>query len=128
VSFNLGEDYEVVVEEPLLTVDVEDPLATDVLVIPVAGAPGSMGPSGPAGEQGPQGPPGADGTGYYAEFSFAIPSTTWTIEHNQGSYALVVETYDNANTLMIGSVSYPDVDHIVIEWYYPTTGTARVFS
>lgn len=85
--------------------------------------------SGPQGPQGIQGLPGAPGSGsFYAEYSFASPSISWVIQHNKNSYGINVETLDPSGTPMIGTVSYPDSNTVQVDWYYPTSGSARLFA
>lgn len=97
----------------------------DILVLTPGGPPG---PQGVQGEPGPQGQPGLDGAGaYYEEFGFASPATTWTVVHNQGTFALSVETVDLNGDPLEGYVRYVDINTIEVDWYYPTAGAARVF-
>jgi len=83
------------------------------------------------GRQGPQGPPGEPGLDaagtYYEEFNFASPLTVWTCVHNQGSYAINVDTIDFSGDQIEGEVIFVDLNTIEIHWYYPTAGQARVF-
>lgn len=67
-------------------------------------------------------------TSYNALFGFATASTVWTINHGQGTKYLSVEAFDDSGNRMIGEVEYPDNNTITISWYYPTSGSARVFS
>ena len=84
---------------------------------------------GRQGLQGPPGEPGLDGAGaYYVEFNFATPETIWTCVHNQDTFALSVETVDLYGDPIEGEIHYlPGGNTIEIHWYYPTSGTARVF-
>lgn len=99
----------------------------DVMVVTPGGPPGPPG-TGLPGPPGPAGPAGTDGVGsYYAEFSFATPSTTWTIVHNQNSLAMTVETLDVNGDPLDGYVRLLGLNTIEVDWYYPTAGAARVF-
>lgn len=112
----------------------------DFLVITSDGPPGPpgptgdlgpVGPPGATGAQGPEGPigaPGVPGTEYYGEFQFASPSSTWLITHNRATYGLSVETFDMNGELWEGAVRYLDPNTIEVDWYYPMSGLARVFS
>lgn len=114
--------------EPLTRVVLPGAPAVDLLVVQPGGPPGPSGPEGDPGPQGPEGPAGADGAGsYYEEFSYASPSTLWTIVHNRGSFGLNVETVDTNGDLIEGVVDFVDTNTIEVHWYYPTAGTARVF-
>lgn len=89
--------------------------------------PGPEGPAGPPGETGPRGEPGTAGGVQALEFSFASPSTTWTINHNLETKAIEVNAFDfDGIEEKEGSVSYPDVNTVVVEWYFPESGIARI--
>lgn len=106
---------------------VVDDLGTDLLVVEPRGPRGSQGPQGPQGE--PSTVPGPPGAGsYYQEFSFATPSRTWLMPHDQHTYGLNVETLDGNGDPIEGEVSYPSWDVIQVDWYYPQSGTGRVFN
>lgn len=77
--------------------------------------------------EGPPGEPGPAGSDFYQEYSFASPSTTWTCVHGQNTLGMNVETIDANGDPIEGLVRYLDLDTIEVDWYYPTTGTARVF-
>lgn len=90
---------------------------------------GPVGPAGPAGPQGPSGSGGGGGTsGVDLLFTYASPSTTWTMVHGLNTYALVVETFDNNGDLVDGEVDYIDANTIQVTWYYPSNGYAHVFN
>lgn len=101
---------------------VVTPDGQEVLVVSPGGPPGPQGPPGPAGQAGPA------GSDYYQEFGFATPATTWTVVHNQNTFGLGVETVDTNGESIEGSVRYVTPNTIEIDWYYPTAGTARLFS
>lgn len=123
-----------------VTVDLTPPAPVQVTVIPstvtvpvtIAEAYGPAGPPGPQGEPGPAGADGRDGEdgedalAVEIEQSFVIPDTTWTIAHNLDTYALDVQTFTSEGDLIEGAVSYPDRNTIAIEFYYPTSGFARI--
>lgn len=111
-------------EPDVVMVDNEIP---DVVVITADGLPGKPGPAGPA-TPGPPGPQGLPGAGSYeAVYSFAQPSTLWVIEHNLGSYAVDVQTFDGNGEPLEANVRFPDENHLEIDWYFPTSGLARLF-
>lgn len=93
-----------------------------------AGTPGSNGPPGPTGSQGPQGPQGPAGTGMRsAEYNFALPANDWVIDHNLGTRSIEVSVFDSDGmTEKEGEVLYPTPDQIIIRFYYPETGIARL--
>lgn len=64
---------------------------------------------------------------YYQEFSFASAASVWTISHNQNTFGLSITTFDANGTAVEGDVEYPDANTIQVSWFYPMTGTARVF-
>jgi hypothetical protein len=118
---------------PVLAKITVSPTPTEVRVTPrkvsVEVSTGLRGPAGPKGDPGPAGSSGGGtGGGFYAEYGFASPSKTWVINHNQGTFGMVVETVDQAGATVIGEVTYPDVDTVVVSFYYPASGTARVFN
>ena len=104
----------------------------DVLIITPGGPPGPAGPEGPAGAEGaagptgPQGPAGI-GTSYETVQYFASAQTLWVVDHNFGTYAIDVLTFDQNGDLIEGNVRYPSENRIEIDFYYPTAGTARLF-
>lgn len=95
------------------------------------GEKGDKGDPGAKGDKGDKGDPGAPGSGtggFLMEASFASPSTQWVIEHNQGTFGVSVETFLPNGTPIEGNVLYPDANTVTIDWYYPTSGLARVFN
>lgn len=104
---------------------VMDDGTQDVVVITAGGPRGEKGDQGNQGEPGPPGPPG-DG-GYYTSYNFAVPNQVWTIIHNQATYGLTVETFDQSGEPIEGAVRYVDLNTIEVGWYYPMAGEARVF-
>lgn len=64
---------------------------------------------------------------YEQTFNFAIPLTTWTISHGQDTKALNVELFNDSGDPMVAEINYPDNNTITAEYYYPTSGSARVF-
>lgn len=100
----------------------------DFLVI-TSGVEGPPGDQGTAGPQGPPGPPGADGAGsFFQTYSFAIPSTLWVIDLPEGvsALAVTVETYDDSGDPVEANIRRPSASRIEIDWFYPSTGAARV--
>lgn len=85
------------------------------------GVVGPVGPTGPKGEQGDQGPAGV-GTGYYV-YDQIVSSEVWTIVHNLG-YFPSVNVVDTANTVVLGSIEYVDVNTVRVRFSAPFSGTA----
>lgn len=81
------------------------------------GDPGDIGPVGPTGQNGPQ----------PQTFYFATPSLAWAITHNLGRYPAGLTKIDTAGELIHGSTMYPDLDHVVIYFSAPVSGTATLF-
>lgn len=71
---------------------------------------------------------GGGGTGYLQEQSFATASTVWVMNHGQNTEALNVYTEDADGNKITGYVTYPDDDHVQVEFYKPKTGLMRVFN
>lgn len=84
------------------------------------GVQGATGPQGDRGDIGPQGPPGE-----LFEQHFAIPAYTWLIVHNLNTYPAVA-TYDLYDQEIVGDVSAPDRNTVVVEFAVPFAGTARL--
>lgn len=112
--------------EPVVDIILEEAAIVDIAAVGMQGPQGSTGPQGPQGEEGAQGQPGAGS--FFASFNFASPSTEWVITHNRGTYAIVVETFTQSGDPIEGTVTYPDPNTIVVDWFYPTAGEARIFS
>ena len=117
-----NEPASVVIDTPSWEFVQEVPDPTTVLV-PIAGADGQNGQDG---QDGQDGTPGAGS--FLGEYSFAVASNKWEINHGLGTYALVVYTFDHQGAEVEGQVVYVDEDHIEVHWYYPMTGFARVFN
>lgn len=64
---------------------------------------------------------------YEATFNFATATDAWVVAHNQNTYALSVETFDNNDQPIDGNVRYLDPNTVQIEYYIPMTGYARVW-
>lgn len=85
----------------------------------------SVGPQGPPG---PKGDPGADGALSVEKFTFASPSSSWTINHNLGTKDIDVVLLELDDVVAKeGSPLYVDDNTIRIDWYFPETGIARIF-
>lgn len=65
---------------------------------------------------------------FYAEYQFAIPSKLWRIEHGQDSFAVTVQTFDINGLPYEGEVTYVTSSIVEVSWFYPTAGTARVYT
>lgn len=127
MTITLGHE-EVSVELPLPTV-VEAPTSV-ATVFPVAGAPGTDGQDGQdgaPGAPGEPGPPGA-GAGTYVDYNFAIPSTSWVINHGMNTFGVQIETFDQSGNHIEGAITYLDANTVEVTHYYPTAGLARVIT
>jgi len=71
---------------------------------------------------------GPGGGGIVVEQSFASASTDWLIAHNQGTKGVSVYTENGSGVPIRGDITYPDLDHVNIHFYYAQTGLARVFN
>lgn len=74
-----------------------------------------------------RGPAGSGGGGFEMSQTFAIPTTTWTVVHGQGTRAISIKTFDNADNEIIGDVSYPDLNTIRVDFYFAQSGHAEVW-
>jgi len=108
---------------------ITEPWPTDAVLIEViqTGPPGAPGPPGPAGEPGPQGIQGEKGNdgppGALVEQTFANSSLQWVVVHNLDTYPIVT-TLDLNGDVIVGDVTYPDKNTVVIDWLVPFAGTA----
>lgn len=59
-------------------------------------------------------------------FSFTTPSQVWVCDHNFDRRAVQVVTYDASGVEILGDVSYETANRVVVNWYFPTTGTAQI--
>lgn len=84
------------------------------------GPPGIAGPTGEQGVKGDDGPPGA----LYEQF-FATPSLEWVVTHNLDTYP-VTTTFDLNGDEIVGEVTTPDRNTVIVRWLVPFAGTARV--
>lgn len=104
---------DVAVEDgPTFEFTTADPLVVDVVGL------GAPGPQGPQGDVGPQGLSG----GSYTHQQLA-PSATWTISHELGFYPNVT-VLDSAGTFVLGEVSYPDANTVVLSFSSSFGGVA----
>ena len=142
---------ELVIEPVVTSVVVEPPPAPEIVISEtgVQGTPGTAGQDGADGQDGDDGLSayqiavlngfvgteaewlnslkGAPGTDYYQAFAFAVPATEWVIDHNRNTYGLFVTTVDVNGNPIESFPEYTSPNQIVIHWYYPTAGEARVF-
>lgn len=88
-----------------------------------SGPPGPVGPQGTQGNAGVQGPPGPPGAEF--EQTFAVPSLHWVVVHNLDAYPIVT-TFDLNGDEIVGAVTYPDRNTVVIDWLVLFAGTARL--
>lgn len=93
-------------------------------MVVVAPQPGPEGPQGPAGPQGPQGPAGTGGDATYLHEQ-AVPEAVWTIDHGLGKEPAVT-VINSAGDEVIGDVSYPTADRVVITFSSGFAGRARL--
>lgn len=92
------------------------------LIIEIAPT-GLQGPPGPEGDPGadstvpgPQGPPGAPGSAPQAYVhDQGSASATWTVVHDLGYYPNV-SVVDSGGTVVVGDVSYPSLNTVVINF------------
>ena len=62
------------------------------------------------------------------EFVFATPSEDWVINHGKNSTAIEVNCYDLTGVQQFDpDLEVIDGDTILIHWFFPTAGIARVF-
>lgn len=124
----------VAVEEPILsTIEIVDEgtvtVTEEVLALVSEAAQGPQGIQGPQGAPGAQGLPGANGTngangnGFTFHFDQALPSSTWTIQHNLNKHPSVA-VVDSAGSLVYGELTYIDTNSLRIEFSSSFSGTA----
>lgn len=83
-------------------------------------------PSGPEGPPGPQGPPGADGTGDATYLhDQQSPASVWTIDHGLGKEPAVT-VIDSAGSQVIGDISFPTLNRVVLTFSAAFAGRARL--
>lgn len=87
---------------------------------PKAGPPGATGPPGPQGPAGSGGGSGGVGTFTFHQASAAV---TWTISHGLGAEPSVY-TADLGGVEVIGDVTYPDDNTVVVTFGSPQAGVA----
>jgi hypothetical protein len=92
-----------------------------VVVVP---QPGPQGPQGPAGPQGPEGPAGTGGDLTY-QHTQLVPAAVWTIDHNLGKEPAVT-VISSADDEVIGDVSYPTPNRVVLTFSSAFAGRARL--
>jgi hypothetical protein len=129
------------------TVDVTPPPDVTITVAVPPPIPGPTGPAGPAGPEGPQGPQGIPGAGGVASvndmtgtvtltassFGLAVPvtvpvqmpSATWSITHDF-PYSPNVVTFDPAGGEIVGDITFPDGQTVVISWAGAQTGSVEL--
>lgn len=75
---------------------------------------------------GPQGPPGTFSPGDVAyTHTQAVPSATWTINHNLGFNPVAV-VLDSGGTQCEGAISYPTVNRMIITFTSAFSGVAYI--
>ena len=127
----------VYVETETTTVDVTNEITvietvveqTEVVVDNLQGPQGSQGPTGPRGGTGPTGAKGDRGDttapSVFYVHNQAVPSDTWTINHNLGGNPTAV-VQDSAGTTCEGNFSYPSINQLVITFSAAFSGVAYV--
>jgi hypothetical protein len=127
----------VYVETETTTVDVTNEITvietvveqTEVVVDNLQGPQGNQGPTGPRGVTGPTGPKGDPGAttapSVFYVHNQAVPSDTWTINHNLGGNPTAV-VQDSAGTTCEGNFSYPSINQLVITFSAAFSGVAYV--
>ena len=127
----------VYVETETTTVDVTNEITvietvveqTEVVVDNLQGPQGSQGPTGPRGATGPTGAKGDRGDttapSVFYVHNQAVPSDTWTINHNLGGNPTAV-VQDSAGTTCEGNFSYPSINQLVITFSAAFSGVAYV--
>ena len=68
------------------------------------------------------GPPGRDADLKY-HHQQAMPSASWSINHNMGKFPSVV-TLDSSGSQIVGTVSYVDPNNVIVNFAYPFSGEA----
>ncbi len=102
------------------------PTETAFMEVVSTGPRGPQGVQGVQGDQGEQGEKGQDGPpGALYEQTFAVPSLEWVVTHNLDTYP-VTTTYDLNGQEIVGDVSQPDRNTVIVRWLVPFAGTARV--
>jgi hypothetical protein len=91
-------------------------------VVAIAPKPGPAGPAGPSGPAGPPGPEGVDATYLHQQL---VPAATWTIDHGLGKEPSVT-VIDSGGSVVIGDVSYPTLNRVVLIFSAPFGGRARL--
>jgi hypothetical protein len=124
----------VYVETETTTVDVTNEITvietvveqTEVVVDNLQGPQGNQGPTGPRGVTGPTGPKGdTTAPNIFYVHNQAVPSDTWTINHNLGGNPTAV-VHDSAGTQCEGNFSYPSINQLVITFSAAFSGVAYV--
>lgn len=83
------------------------------------------GPTGPVGDTGATGSVGATGPSPIYEQTFAVPSLQWVVHHTLNTHP-VVTTVDTNGVEIIGDLSFPDNDTVIIDFGMPIAGIARL--
>lgn len=114
----------------LVEIDIGGIAGASLLEVDTEGPPGPAGPAGPTGPQGLQGPQGPAGSGTgggsaIVEQGFASPATEWVITHTLGVRP-IVETFDQNNHQIFGDVQTPDTATVIVSFFLPFAGTARL--
>lgn len=81
---------------------------------------------GVPGQPGPPGPGGGGGTTTTKQYSFASPAQDWVLDHNLGTKTVLVEAFDTQGQQYMVDLEYPTNDQVIVRWFYPMTGLARV--
>lgn len=60
------------------------------------------------------------------EFTFAVASTTWTLNHDFGQRYVEIYLTDPSGNVIEGDIQYIDENTAAVHWYYAMTGKAEV--
>lgn len=83
------------------------------------------GPVGPVGDTGATGAVGQTGPSPIYEQTFAVPLMQWVVHHTLNTHP-VVTTVDTNGAEIIGDLSFPDNDTVIIDFGMPIAGIARL--
>lgn len=64
---------------------------------------------------------------YRGTFNFAVSTSTWYVAHNQNTFALHVEAFTNDDQPIRGHITYPDANHVQVDFYFPVSGYLRLW-
>lgn len=107
-------EFETVLDDEEITISTVETAEMEVLEVQWEGI---------KGDPGPPGSPGAAGVGYVHEQ--VVPAATWTVQHNlNGKPAMVLFVNPDLSAPVYTTVSYPDLNTVVVEWPSAESGWA----